>query len=134
MAQNELALQFYQAGFFQPQMADAALACLDMMDFDNKDFVTQKIQQNGTLLQMLQETQQIAVQLAQQLDARTGTQLAPQMAAQFGMANAPGGPVAQAAGGEAPAPDLEALGGDGGKESSVTKNARIRAAQGTAVR
>jgi len=134
MAQNELALQFYQAGFFQPQMADAALACLDMMDFDNKDFVTQKIQQNGTLLEMLRQTQQIAVQLAQQLDARTGTQLAPQMAAQFGMTAAPGGPPAPAAGGEAPAPELEALGGDGGKESSVTKNARIRAAQGTAVR
>ena len=36
MAQNELALQFYSAGFFNPQMADQALACLDMMDFPRK--------------------------------------------------------------------------------------------------
>ena len=83
VAQNELALQLYSAGFFAPQNADAALACLDMMDFDRKDFVIQKIQQNGTLLQMLQQTQQIAIQLASQLDAEHGTQLALQMQQQF---------------------------------------------------
>ena len=132
MANNELALQFYNAGFFAPQMADAALACLDMMDFDKRDAVIQKVQQNGTLLQMLQQTQQLALQLANQISP----DLAANMAAQFGMAAAPGGPVAMASGGDAqaPAPDLEALGGDGGKESSVTKNARMRAAQGVEVR
>ncbi len=130
MANNELALQFYNAGFFAPQMADAALACLDMMDFDKRDAVIQKVQQNGTLLQMLQQTQQLTLQLAQQISP----DLAANMAAQFGMAAAPGGPVAAAAGENAPAPDLEALGGDGGKESSITKNARIRAAQGVEVR
>jgi len=132
MANNELALQFYTAGFFAPGNADAALACLDMMDFDKRDSVIQKVQQNGTLLQMLQQTQQVCLQLAQ----RISPELAENMAAQFGMAAAPGGPVAAASGGEAqaPAPELEALGGDGGKESSVTKNARIREAQGTAVR
>ena len=46
MSQNELALQFYQAGFFNPQMADQALACLDMMDFDRKAFVEKKIREN----------------------------------------------------------------------------------------
>lgn len=132
MANNELALQFYNAGFFAPQMADAALACLDMMDFDKRDAVIQKVQQNGTLLQMLQQTQQLALQLANQISP----DLAANMAAQFGMAAAPGGPVAMASGGDAqaPAPDLEALGGDGGKESSITRNARIRAAQGVEVR
>lgn len=52
MAQNELALQFYGAGFFNPQMADQALACLEMMDFDRKDFIMQKIAQNGMMYQM----------------------------------------------------------------------------------
>lgn len=49
MSQNELALQFYAAGFFDPARADAALACLDMMDFDGKDFVTAKIAENAAL-------------------------------------------------------------------------------------
>ena len=47
VAQNEMALQFYQAGFFNPQNADAALACLDMMDFDRKQPVMRKIRERG---------------------------------------------------------------------------------------
>lgn len=46
MAQNELALQFYSARFFDPMMADQAIACLTMMDFDHKDEVMQIIAQN----------------------------------------------------------------------------------------
>ncbi len=46
MAQNELALQLYGAGFFAPQNARAALACLDMMDFEGKDFVLRSIRAN----------------------------------------------------------------------------------------
>ena len=44
MSQNELALQFYNAGFFDPVNAEAALACLDMMDFDGKAMVMNRIQ------------------------------------------------------------------------------------------
>ena len=51
MSQNELALQFYSAGFFNPQSANQALMCLDMMDFDRKDFIMQKIAQNGMAYQ-----------------------------------------------------------------------------------
>ena len=47
MSQNELALQFYAAGFFDPARAEAALACLDMMDFERKDFVAAKIAENA---------------------------------------------------------------------------------------
>ena len=53
MSQNELALQFFGAGFFNPQMADQALACLDMMDFDRKQFVMQKVAQNGGMYQQI---------------------------------------------------------------------------------
>ncbi len=49
LSQNELALQFYGAGFFNPQISDQALACIEMMDFDRKDFVMQKIAENGTM-------------------------------------------------------------------------------------
>lgn len=43
MSQNEMALQFYSAGFFDPRNAEQALACMDMMDFDRKDMVMQRI-------------------------------------------------------------------------------------------
>lgn len=47
LSQNELALQFFSAGFFRPELAGQALLCLDMMDFDRKDFVAQAIRQNA---------------------------------------------------------------------------------------
>lgn len=64
ISQNELALQMYNAGFFNPQLADQALACLEQMDFARKDAVMQRVQQNGTLAQMLQMWQQMAIGLA----------------------------------------------------------------------
>ena len=53
LSQNELALQFYNAGFFNPAMADQALMCLDMMDFDRKQMVMDKIRQNSLLMQQM---------------------------------------------------------------------------------
>lgn len=41
------ALQFFTAGMFDPRAAEQALACLDMMDFDRKDFVAQRIAANA---------------------------------------------------------------------------------------
>lgn len=53
LSQNELALQLYNAGLLNPQMADQALVCLEMMDFDRKEFLMQRIAKNGTLSQRL---------------------------------------------------------------------------------
>ena len=64
MSQNELALQFYDKGFFNPQNADMSLSCLEMMDFDGKDKIMQKIEENGTLFQQLQAMQQQLLQLS----------------------------------------------------------------------
>lgn len=47
MNQNELALRFYQAGIFDPSRAEQALVCLEMMDFDQKESITNKIAQNA---------------------------------------------------------------------------------------
>lgn len=80
MGQNELALSFYNAGFFNPQMADQALACLDMMDFDGKREVADKIERNGTLMQMVQQLQAQMLQMAQIIDRDRGTNLSEQMA------------------------------------------------------
>ena len=80
MEQNELALSFYTAGFFAPQMADQALSCLEMMDFDRKQELMDRIQQNGTLLQMVQAMQQQMLQMAQIIDADRGTNMAEMIA------------------------------------------------------
>lgn len=81
MSQNEMALQFYSAGFFNPQMADQALACLDMMDFDRKQFVIRKITQNGGMYQQMLVMQQQLLQMAQIVDQLKGSNMAEQIAA-----------------------------------------------------
>ena len=130
MSQNELALQFYQAGFFNPQMADQALACLDMMDFDRKQFIMQKIAQNGGMYQQMLQMQQQMLMLAQMVDQSRGTNLAEQIAAGITGAQAP----MAVDGGQAPGAkveETEALGGDDKGEASNTKKARQRVAEST---
>ena len=51
-AQNDLALQFFQMGFFNPALAPQALACLQMMDFDGKTEMEMMIRQNAMMQQM----------------------------------------------------------------------------------
>ena len=129
MSQNELALQFFGAGFFNPQMADQALACLDMMDFDRKQFVMQKIAQNGGMYQQMLQMQQQMLMLAQMVDQAKGTNLAEQIAA--GITG--GAPVTPIDGSVNPqnVEETEALGGKEKKEASNTKKARQRVAEST---
>lgn len=127
MSQNELALQFYNAGFFNPQMADQALACLDMMDFDRKSFIMQKIAQNGGMYQQMLMMQQQMLQMAQMLDMKNGTNMAEQVASGITGAGAP-----VIADGWKSAENTEALGGSNGPaEASNTKKARQRVADST---
>lgn len=65
LSQNELALQFYSAGFFAPQNYQQSLACLDMMDFDGKDDLMQKILLNGQAYAQMMAMQMAAVQAAE---------------------------------------------------------------------
>lgn len=65
-AQNELALQLYSAGFFNPQNTDQSLACLNIMDFDHKSDVINQIKKNGTLFDALQQAQMQLQQLQQE--------------------------------------------------------------------
>jgi hypothetical protein len=107
MSQNELALQFFGAGFFNPQMADQALACIEMMDFDRKEMIMQRIIQN-------------AMQYQQNL-------MMAQMGMPMGMVGAAVTP------GVAPSAQSPNLGGQAPKgESSITKNARQRVATASA--
>ena len=130
MSQNELALQFFGAGFFNPQIADQALACIDMMDFDRKQFVMQRIAQNGTMYQQLMMAQQQVVALASIIDKQNGTNYAQQFAQQM-QGSMPMQPIGM---GGMPAQNIqetEALGGSEKGEASNTKKARQRVADST---
>lgn len=71
LSQNQLALEFYDRGFFNPQLAEQSLQCIDMMDFEGKEKVRQGIQKNSQMMQQLQQLQQIA-QLSAQALAENG--------------------------------------------------------------
>ena len=64
LSQNETAKECYQLGFFKPENADAALAALEMMDFEGIEKVRQRVRQNGTLAQQLARMQQQMAQMA----------------------------------------------------------------------
>ena len=115
---NELALSFYNAGFFNPQMTDQALACLNMMDFNEKDEVMQKIRENGTLQQLLLQYQQLALQFAQQIDPALAEEVAQGILSQGGQ------PIPQSMGMETETPDLE-------KEHPFVEKARHNAREST---
>lgn len=73
ISQNQMAQQLFQMGFFNPQMADQAIACLEMMDFEGKDQALQKISENQTTFEQMQQLQNQAAQLAAMLDSATGS-------------------------------------------------------------
>ena len=94
VAQNERAKELYQMGFFRPDMADQAMGALEMMQFDGIEKVRERVMQNGTLMQKLQAVGQIAMTMAQRIDAEDGTNFAMQIAQLTGMQApqaAPGG-------------------------------------------
>lgn len=120
MEMNELAINFYQLGFFNPQMADQALAALEMMDFDHKSDIVNRVQMNQTLMQQLMQYQQLAMAMAQ----RYNDPQAMAMIQQNLMAT--GQPVPNAS---VNATDV-AEGGDTGEASHIEK-ARKQARQST---
>lgn len=54
-AQNEMAKELYSMGLFNPDMAEPALVCLDMMDFEGKDEIKKKVQDNSILMGKVQQ-------------------------------------------------------------------------------
>ena len=72
MAQNELAKELYQMGFFNPQLAEQVLTALEMMDFDGEEKVKEKVQQGQTLMNQLAAMQQQLMELATLVAAERG--------------------------------------------------------------
>lgn len=125
ISQNELAKELYSMGFFNPELVDQALVCVDMMDFEGKDTVMQKISQNGTLLQMVRQMQEQMAKMAAIIDQNYGTN-ALQLVAENGAAEMGRAPGRDSTG----VVDTDALGAaKRTSESSVTESARRRTAE-----
>lgn len=124
VSQNELALQFFQLGFFNPQMTDQTLMCLDMMEFDGKDGIMQKVSQNGTMYQKLLQYMQLALVMAQKVDPMAAEQIAQDILMTTGGAGVPA-----SSGGAAQLTQSNNIAGNGKKETAVVKNARARSSQ-----
>lgn len=75
LSQNELALQFYQLGFFSPNQADQALACMSMMEFEGKDELMQRICANGTMQRKLSMFQQYSLAMTEKYEPERAAEL-----------------------------------------------------------
>lgn len=121
ISQNELAVQFFQLGFFNPQTVDQTLMCLEMMDFEGKDEIMQKVAQNGTMFQKLLQYMQLALTFAQQLDPMSAEVIAQDILKTTG-----GGGVPASGGGLT---QSRAMAGDRGGANTKMNNARATAAE-----
>lgn len=93
MAQNELAKELYQLGFFNPQLAEQSLTAIDLMDFDGIEKVRDRIQQGQTLLNQMAQMQQMMNKMGLIIYQLTGNDL-------LGLTEGGGAPAVQ--GGVAP--------------------------------
>ena len=123
VTQNELALQFFKMGFFNPQMTDQTLMCLDMMEFDGKDGIMQKVAQNGTMYQKLMQYMQLALVMAQKVDPAAAESIAQDILATTGGGGVP------SSGGTAQLMQSDHIAGNGKKETKGVQNARARSNQ-----
>lgn len=124
MSQNELALQFLQLGLFRPDMVDQSLAVLDMMQFENRDNVMQKISENGTMA----EKYQLLIQYAAALAAKYRDQNALLQLQQIAGVNTQQSGVRAAQ--ETKLAEMPAT----AKESKITERARQQTAERTVAR
>ena len=122
VSQNELALQFFQMGFFNPQMTDQTLMCLELMDFDGKDEIMQKVSQMGTMYQKLMQYMQIALTLAKVADPMAAEQIGADIIQTMGGAVPIGGGKVQMA-------QSDNIAGIQPKEHGIVANARSRSQQ-----
>lgn len=132
LAQNELAMQFYSAGFFNPQLADQALATIDMMDFEGKEKVRETIRNNGTMYEQIQQMQQTMMQMADLIAGMNGdTRLLTAIQQQMGIAGTPGAQSTQSTqSASAPRPVAQQQMGGG----STYEKAAEKAKEATTVR
>ena len=120
VSQNEMAIQFFQMGFFNPQLTDQTLMCLEMMDFDGKDDIMQKVAQNGTMFQKLVQYMQMALIFAQAVRPDMVQGISQDIMQTMGATSA------APSGGSGKMYQSDNIDGIGKKESTRVENARSR--------
>jgi len=93
VSQNELAMQLFRLGLFDPRLADQALLCLQLMEFEGKDALVQKVARSGDLWQKLQQYMQLSLGLARHTDPALAETIAGELAAWRGTGGKPAGAV-----------------------------------------
>ena len=94
LANNEMALQFFQLGFFDPSRTDQTLLCLEMMDFRGKQEIIDKVRQMGNMNDKLQLLTSYAAALAAKHgDGQALQQLAQIAGVEAGQMPSPAGDV-----------------------------------------
>ena len=115
LSQNELALQFYHLGFFDPAQAEQALLCLGMMDFDGREELIEKLGRLGSERERLLAFRELALALAGKYE--------PELAAGLA-ASIPSGSGPRSVRSASAAPRL---GGEKSKEGAQVRLARSHA-------
>ena len=64
VSQNELALQLFKLGMFDPAKAEAAVMCLGLMEFEGKDGIMQALARKGGEQKQLSGYMELAAMLA----------------------------------------------------------------------
>lgn len=75
LSQNELAKELYSMGFFNPQNAEAALAAVDMMDFDGKQKTKDTIERGQTLMRQMEQMQMQMEKMTAIIQKLTGEEI-----------------------------------------------------------
>ena len=77
LSQNEMAMQFYSAGLFDPARSTEALTALDMMDFNGKSALVEKVRENGGRYQAERTRPQVEPMAEGNMRLRSGDNASP---------------------------------------------------------
>ncbi len=115
MAQNELMIQLWGMGVFNPNMAEQSMMLLESMDFDGKEQLMEKVSRRGGMMQQMMMLAQMLDKVAPRPKGQPG--FAESIAMQYGIAPRVSTPTTSAQG-----------------ESATTRKAREQTANATAPR
>ena len=68
LSQNELALQFFNLGFFDPRQAEQTLLCLEMMDFEGRDELMERVRRLSQEQERQSAFRELALALARKYE------------------------------------------------------------------
>lgn len=74
LSANQSAMEMFGAGFLNPELAEQSLTALEMMDFEGKEKVEERLREGQTLLNIVQQQQVQIQKLMAAVDVLSGSQ------------------------------------------------------------